>query len=69
MVVGREGDMERIYPKKKKLRPVSLCEAAELQEIHKEKVIVLFPTNNTKETYEKQTLEEFMEDCLLFVEE
>ena len=59
--------MERIYPKKKKLRPVSLCEAAELQEIHKEEVIVLVPTDRT--TYEKQTLEEFMEDCLLFVEE
>lgn len=68
MVVGGE-DMERIYPKKKKLRPVSLREAAEMQEIHKEEVIVLFPTDDTCRTYERQTLEEFMEDCMLFVEE
>lgn len=59
--------MERIYPKKKKLRPVSLREAAEMQELHKEEIIVLVPTDGT--TYEKQTLDEFLEDCLLFVEE
>lgn len=69
MVVEEERDMERICPKKKKLKPVSLREAAEMQEVHKEEVIVLFPTDDTCRTYERQTLSEFMEDCMLFVEE
>lgn len=61
--------MERIYPKEERWRPVSLREAAEVWEIHKEGVIVLFPTDDTHRIYERQTLEEFMKDCKLFIEE
>lgn len=61
--------MERIYKKEEKWRPVSLREAAEMREIHKEEVFVLFPTDDTHRIYEKQPLEEFIEDCRFFVEE
>lgn len=61
--------MERIYPKEERWRPVSLREAAEMQEIHKEGVNVLFPTDDSHRIYKRQTLEEFIEGCMFFVEE
>lgn len=61
--------MERIFPKKKRSRQVSLYEAAELQEVHKEEIVVLVPTDDVSGTYERQTLDEILEGCMFFREE
>lgn len=61
--------MERISPKKKKLRQVNLYEAAELHEVHKEEIVVLVPTDEAFGTYERQALDEFLEGCMFFAEE
>ncbi len=61
--------MEQIFPKKEKLRQVGLYEAAELHEVHHEGIVVMFPKDDTKRDYERQTLDEFLEDCMFFVEE
>lgn len=67
MVVGEEETMKQIFPKKEKLKQVSLYEAAELHEVHKEEIVVLVPQDDW--TYERQTLDEFLEDCIFFVAE
>lgn len=59
--------MERIYPKKFKLKQISFLEAARLNE-RGEEVFVLW-RNEEDGRWDEQTLEEFMEDCLLFVKE
>lgn len=58
--------MERIYPKKAE-EPImiSLLEAARMAENGGEP-FVLFPTDDERHTYERQTLKEFVEDCMFF---
>lgn len=69
VVEDEEERMERIYPKREELKQVSLYQAAELYEIHKERVFVMFPKDETKKDYERQTLDEFLEDCMFFMAE
>lgn len=64
VVEDKEERMERIYPKKKRLKQVDIYEAAELHEIHKEEIVVLVQTDHGM--YESHMLEEFIEDCLFF---
>lgn len=58
--------MERIYPKKPE--QISFLEAAKLMEFSKAEPFVLYPTDEQAGTYERQTLEEFLGDCMFFVE-
>ena len=60
----KEKTMERIYPKK--TEQISLYEAAQLLKCGKEP-FVLYPTDEQAGTYERQTLEEFLEDCMFFI--
>lgn len=58
--------MERIYPKEPE--KISLLEAAKLMEFSNSELFVLHPEDETRKKYVRQTLEEFLEDCMFFVE-
>lgn len=61
--------MEQITPKTgPEPQKVSLLTAARLMEDNGDEPFVLFPTDDTKRCYERQTLREFLTDCMFFVE-
>lgn len=58
--------MERIFPKHMNPKQVSLLEAAQLDQCGEE--ITVLRRNEEDGRWDEQTLAEFVEDCLFFVE-
>lgn len=60
-------DMEQIFSKKLKPKQISLLEAAKMMEAG-ETPFVLFPTDGDCAVYERQDLDEFLEDCVICID-
>lgn len=69
MVVGGKDTGPAASLPKTKTEPqkVTLLTAARLMEDSDDEPFVLFPTDDTKRCYERQTLREFLADCMFFV--